>query len=434
MLIKAKKFQEVSEGAEIEIRGRVLGKRDFGKIKFFDVRDESGRIQVMVDEKTSISAESSAGPVALGDIIGIRGRVMKTHTGQKSLGATSCLIYTRCLSPLPDLREGVSNHIKYNERALDLLTSDDALARFQKINGAVSSIRSFLYGRGYQEVDTGILQRTGDSAPAGGFETHCIALKRNLFLRKSKEQRMKQLLVGGLEKIFEIGKSFRNCQITRKYHPEINGLELYHSYSDWEGMLGLTKDLLNMLNESWEVPESKPHISKRVNFYDILNGAYGLDCRSASLESIASLIPEKRRRAYSSDDYGRAFALMDLAGQAIEMRKSENLVLMGVPKQISVLSATHKEEPSLAQEFRYFVKGVSFCYGNTELTDVKEQEKRIADQAHHERKAVDFDNDPFLKMMRLGLPPTGGLGIGLDRLFMIYTGRDSVKDVIYYPL
>lgn len=418
---------------DIELRGRILGKRDFGSIVFLDLRDDTGKIQVALQKK-NLGDLSNYNP-SYGDIVKVRGDLFKTNKGTITLDAKSYEVYRKSLEAFPSKWSGIKDkRICYDNRGLEILASDETFNRFKMINEIISHIRNDLFSLGYQEVDTGILNKCDDTSPSSTFKTYCNNLDLNLILRKSKEQKMKQLVVGGFETIFEIGKSFRNEQITSKYHPEINGLELYSTYSDWNDMLNLTERLLRSLNERFGTPSSNPQKYIQINFYDLLSDTFRIDGRTASLESICSLIPERRLREYGQSDTGRAFALMDLVGEGLEKYREENIVLMGVPKQISVLSNSSDKEPTLSEEFRYFVQGISFCYGNTELTDPIEQERRLKDQAIYENKKIDLSKDPFLKLMKMGMPPLGGLGIGLDRLLAIYTESKSIKDVIYFPL
>lgn len=421
------------EGEGIELRGRIVGRRDFGGVIFLDLRDDTGITQIALQKRSL--GDLSSHNLSYGDIVSVQGNLFRTKNGTNTLDIKSYEVYSKPLSPLPDKWAGISDRRNcYDNRGLEILTSDETFNRFRKVNGIVSHIRNYFFNLDYQEVDTGILQKDEDASPSSTFTTYCNDLARNLILRKSKEQRMKQLIVGGFEKIFEIGKSFRNEQITSKYHPEINGLELYCTYSNWNDMLELTEGLLISLNERFGTTSSNPQDYFKINFYDLVSDVFRIDGRTASLETICSLIPQKRLRNYKPNDTGRAFALMDLAGEGLEKYNRENIVLMGVPKQISVLSKSSEVEPTLAEEFRYFVQGTSFCYGNTELTDPNEQENRLKEQATYENKKLELDKDPFLKLMRIGMPPLGGLGIGLDRLLSIYTESKSIKDVIYFPL
>ncbi len=425
---------DLNDGMEdVELKGRIVSKRDFGNLIFLALRDDTGSAQAWLN-KSFLGEKFDKNALKYGDFVRLEGNSFKTDSGVTTLNVVNYEVYSRALDPLPDKRKGISKRKGYIHRGLEILTNEETFDRFKKINKMTESIRSFLFQRGYQETDTGILQKEEDSSPSGTFYTYSDHLKKNLVLRKSKEQRMKQLMVGGFEKIFEIGKSFRNGQITRKYHPEINGLELYDAYSDWKDMLSLTVDLLENLNLEFGVPKSNPQEFERINFYDLIKENFGIDGRFASLDEIKKMIPSKRLRNYQNNDTGRAFSLMDLVGFGLERYSNKNIILWGIPKQISVLSKSSIEEPSLAEEFRYFVKGNSFCYGNTELIDPLEQEKRLLEQSRYESKEIDLSKDPFLKLMRLGMPPMGGLGIGLDRLFSIYLEKDSVKDVIYFPL
>jgi len=420
-------------GKEVELRGRIIARRDFGKIVFLDLKDDEGKAQLMVSNDKNSKVYDLSSDLRIGNIIGVSGRTTMTKTGQKTIDVERLQVYTRCRSFLPDLRNGLNRKSCYNNRGLDILVDNSSFERFKKINRMLSTVRTFFYEEGYQEVDTGILQKTEDSAPARCFTTYCNDLKRDLVLRKSKEQRMKQLIAGGFEKIFEIGKSFRNEQITRKYHPEINGLELYCAYSNWDDMLALTNRVINSLNQRFGIPESNPQQYTEIKFYDLIKEEFKIDGRIASYKEIANLHPTKKKD-YPQNDYGRDFMLMDMVSFILDRNTSQNFVLKGIPKRVSVLSAQDQEEPSLSQEFRYFVKGLSFAYGNTELTDSIEQERRLSEQANYEGKNMDLKKDLFLKIMKLGLPPLGGLGFGLERLWMLYTESHSAKDVIYYPL
>ncbi|MEK6951828.1 MAG: amino acid--tRNA ligase-related protein, partial [Nanoarchaeota archaeon] len=244
----------------------------------------------------------------------------------------------------------------------------------------------------------------------------------------------KQLLVGGLENIFEMGKDFRNESISSEFHPEFTAIELYQNYANYIDILNLVKGMLNHLNSTIGEPSSKPTQAEEVKLYDFILENTKLDARTCDLSKIKSNISPNRLKDYGKHPEFRGLYIYDLFLSLLDNFSDRNVILHGVPKEVSVLGKSFDDEPSLVEEFRYFVKGRSFCYGVTELTDPQEQKERLEAQARYLEKSTEDNDNSFLDILNFGLPPCAGLGLGLERLLMIYTQQENIKDVIYFPL
>jgi len=409
--------------------------RGAGGIIFLNLRDDSGLTQIALKKDTLGENFKSFSSISLGDIIRARGMPFLTRTRVRTLDVSDLEIYSRCLASFPDKYHGVSKIQSYKNRPLDLLANQNSLDKFIKRNNIIREIRQFLYSRGFQEVDTGILQETTNTSMAADFVTHSNYLGRDLYLRKTPELRLKQLMVGGLGNLFELGKNFRNEGISREYHPEYTILELYQSYADYRDVLNLTINLLEHLNNAVGEPESKPAEAEHVEMYDLIKDELGIDVKTSRIAELMKQIDPEILKNYGNDEVlHKGFYVYDLFRTILKRYPKKNIILHGVPKVISVLGEPYEGEPDLTQEFRYFVRGNLICNGITELSDQQVQRDRILQQSSTLDKPLDDNDNLFLESLKFGIPPCAGIGLGIEKLLMVYCECDNIKDVIYFPL
>lgn len=436
-LIKAYELVELPLNTKASLRGRVVLRRNFGKRVFYSIKDDSGIVQASISRDSFDSEEDYKNmkkSIGLGDIVNLEGGIILSNTRTHTLNVTRGEVLTKCTNSLPDKKKGLNKEGKYTKRGLDLLTDQSALERFRRLNQLRRLIRDYLHSKGYEEVDTGILKTTSDTSMSLEFVTMGNWTSKPLYLRKSTEMRLKQLVVGGLEKIFELGKEFRNEGVSSLFLPEFTALELYGAYLNYRDILALTVGMLESLNSKLGEPSKRPTDFKEVFFYDFIEEETGVDIREAPVEVIRGLITPDILKGYPKHPAMRAFNAYDVFRSILKRYPKDNFVLHGIPLEVSPLAKAYDEEPTLVEEFRYFVHGTSFCGGMTELTDAEEQQRRIIHQAEYLGKTLDDNDSQFIELLRYGLPPCGGLGLSLERLMMLYAETENIKDVVYFPL
>ncbi len=424
-----------TEGEVHMLRGRISAKRSFGKLTFLEIHNQSGRMQIALKKDELGDNYASMKKWSVGDIIDVKGSLFITNTGVMTLGVISGDRLAKCKESLPDKHKGVNTITGRENRGLALMIDDEMLNAFQIRNTLIREMRQYLFKQGFQEVDTGLLQKVTNTSLAADFKTYSNHFERDLYLRKTPELRLKQLLVGGLENIFEFGKNFRNEGVSKSYHPEFSVIELYQNGANYSDILELTINLFGHLNDSAHRPLNDPAEARQVHLYQFIGDETGLDARRASIDSLKSHISEENYRNHGNDEeLHRAFYVYDVFRTLLKKYPEENIILHGVPKEISVLGKTFDDEPGLVEEFRYHINGNIICNGITELNDPDEQERRIRQQAKTHGKSLNDNDQQFLSLLRLGLPPCAGLGFGVDRTLMIYMGVDDIRDSIYFPL
>jgi len=423
------------EGNTYSMGGRVIAKRSFGKLIFATIKDQRGTFQMAFQQNDLGENMEKYRNMKTGDVLSVEGESFLTKGGERTLNVQKGEIIATCLDSMPDKYNGVSRKEGQINRGLDLMTNEDSMNLFIKRNNIIKEIRQFLYGRNFQELDTGILQNVTNTSPSTDFVTYSTYFGKDLFLRKTPELRLKQLLVGGLEDIFEMGKNFRNEGVSKQYHPEYTILELYKNNAKYTDVLGLTLDLIKHLSNKVYKPSTNPAEVEHVNLYDFIKREAKVDPKSASIDDLLKKISPEIRKDHGDDEkFHKGFYTYDLFRTLLKQFSNTNLVLHGVPKEISVLGKTFEDEPDLVEEFRYFVKGNLICNGITELTDYGEQKRRIEQQAKTLGKDLDVNDDQFLKLIRLGLPPCSGIGLGVEKTLMTFLETEDIRDVIYFPL
>ena len=434
------------EGKEVSIAGRMMSKRVMGKASFCHVQDLEGTIQVYV-ARDAIGEEPYAAfkKDDVGDIVGVKGTVFKTQTGETSIHASEFTLLSKSLNPLPEKFHGMTNvDLRYRQRYVDLITNPESKDTFIKRSRIISSIRKFLNGRGFMEVETPILVSNAGGAAARPFETHFNALDEDLKLRISLELYLKRLIVGGLERVFEIGRVFRNEGLDTRHNPEFTLMELYQAYTDYHGMMDLTEDLYRfvamdvlgtttIVYNGIEMDLGKPFA--RITMLDAVKQYSGVDF------SRVSTLEEARELARNHNiQYEERHKKGDILNLFFEEFVEEHLVqptfVMDHPVEISPLTKRKPDNPDYVERFEFFMNGWEMANAYSELNDPIDQRERFVAQeeqfAAGDAEANHTDED-FLHALEIGMPPTGGIGYGIDRMCMLFTDSPAIRDVLLFP-
>jgi lysyl-tRNA synthetase class 2 len=430
--VDADQVEPGGEAGELRrVAGRVMARRDMGKLVFLDLVDRSGKIQLLV-------AEDRAGPVDLdlGDIVGATGIPAKTKRGEPSLAVTELELLAKIRRPLPDTYHGVTEtETRYRQRYLDLLVSEESRADFELRARMVASIRSYLDGHGFVEVETPILQPRYGGALADPFVTHSNELDQTLYLRIATELYLKRLIVGGLERVYELGRDFRNESVSYKHAPEFTMVEWYEAYADYEDTMRRIEELVETVARETigttkvtfrghEVDLKAPW--KRVKLVEQLEER-GLWTRDEA--ELRKRLNERGVDTSANDTWSK---LVDHAlSHFVEPDLIEPTILHDYPVEVSPFARPTDDDPSIVERFEFFVGGMELGNAFTEINDPDEQAERFAEQA---ADAAGQQGDPdYVEALAYGMPPTGGLGLGIDRLAMVLTSKENIRDTILFP-
>jgi len=414
------------EARELRLAGRVLARREMGKITFLDLVDRSGRIQLLAGKVD----------VDLGDIVGVRGHPAKSRRGEPSLRVVALELLGKNRAPLPDTFHGLTDvELRYRKRYLDLLTNEETRADFLLRSRIVTSLRRHLDADGFVEVETPVLQPRYGGAFARPFVTHHNELEADYYLRIATELYLKRLIVGGLERVYELGKDFRNEGVSYKHQPEFTMLEWYEAYADYRDTMVRLERLLEAVAldvtgstrvsfRGHEVDLKAPW--RRVRFTDALAG-HGLWIRDEA--GLRAALHERGIETHADKDWAQ---LIDHAfSYFVEPALVEPTIVHDYPIEISPFARTTDGDETLTERFEYFVAGMELGNAFTEINDSEEQQQRFLHQSEQvEGEAEDPD---YVEALSYGMPPTGGLGLGIDRLTMLLTGRETIRDVILFP-
>ena len=438
-------FEEL-EGKTVRIAGRVMSKRVMGKASFCNVQDLPGNIQVYV-ARDSIGEESYADfkKYDVGDIVGIEGEVFKTKTGEISVHASQVTLLSKSLQILPEKFHGLTNtDIRYRQRYTDLIMNQDVKDTFVKRSKIISAIRRYLDGQGFLEVETPMLVSNAGGAAARPFETHYNALDEDVKLRISLELYLKRLIVGGMERVFEIGRVFRNEGLDTRHNPEFTLMELYQAYTDYYGMMDLTENMFRYVAQevcgTTVIPYAEETIDlgkpfERLTMVDAVKKYAGVD-----FDQIPDTAAAKKLADEKGVHYEERHAKGDILNLFFEEFVEEHLIqpvfIMDHPVEISPLTKRKPDKPDYVERFELFIYGREMCNAYSELNDPIDQRERFKAQeaalAEGDEEANTTDED-FMNALEIGMPPTGGIGYGIDRLVMLLTDSQAIRDVLLFP-
>ena len=433
-------------GKTVSIAGRIMAKRVMGKASFCHIQDLQGKIQAYV-ARDNVGEESYADfkKYDVGDIVGIQGEVFETKTGEKSIHASKILLLSKSLQILPEKYHGLTNtDIRYRQRYTDLIMNEEVKETFVKRSKVICSIRRFLDEQGFIEVETPMLVSNAGGAAARPFETHYNALDEDVKLRISLELYLKRLIVGGLERVYEIGRVFRNEGLDTRHNPEFTLMELYQAYTDYIGMMDLTETMFRHVakevNGSAVVPYGEVEIDlekpfARITMVEAVKQYAGVD-----FEQIADTEEAKRAADEKGIHYEERHKKGDILNLFFEEFVEEHLVqptfVMDHPVEVSPLTKRKPSNPDYVERFELFITGREMCNAYSELNDPIDQRQRFAAQeeafAAGDEEANHTDED-FLNALEIGMPPTGGIGYGIDRLVMLLTNQPAIRDVLLFP-
>ena len=434
------------------VAGRIISIRKMGKASFFNIQDSQGKIQIFIKkDDVGENMYEVFQLMDIGDFVGIVGTVFKTKVGEVSIKTVELTVLCKAIRPLPIVKEKEDEvydafsgkEQRYRNRHLDLIVNSDVKETFIKRSQIIKSIRSYLDNLGFLEVETPVLQPIYGGANARPFTTHHNALDQKFFLRIADELYLKRLIIGGIDRVYEIAKDFRNEGMDRSHNPEFTMLEFYWAYADYENNMDLVEnmirktandvdiDILHWNNE--EIDLSKKF--KRISFFDLINEALGEDVSDLDFDKLKKLCRKKDFRFESEDTYSQL--LDNIMSEYIEPKLIQPTFVVDYPTIISPLAKKHRNgNPNLVERFELFIGGAEFANAFTELNDPIDQRERFESQqklaAQGDDEAHPIDEN-FLQAVECGMPPTGGVGIGIDRLVMLLTENRSIKDVILFP-
>ncbi len=437
---------EALEGTVATVAGRIMQKRVMGKASFCNIQDLQGNIQSYV-ARDSIGEESYADfkKYDVGDIVGIKGEVFKTKTGEISIHASEVLLLSKSLQILPEKFHGLTNtDIRYRQRYTDLIMNQEVKETFIKRSKIISAIRRYLDGQGFMEVETPMLVSNAGGAAARPFETHYNALDEDVKLRISLELYLKRLIVGGLERVYEIGRVFRNEGLDTRHNPEFTLMELYQAYTDYNGMMDLTEEMFRYVAQevcgTTLIPYAEEMIDlskpfERLTMIEAVKKYTGIDFDEvADTEAAKKLADEKEIHYEARHTKGDILNLF--FEEFVEEHLIQPVFIMDHPVEISPLTKRKPDKPDYVERFELFIYGREMCNAYSELNDPIDQRERFKAQeaalAAGDEEANTTDED-FMNALEIGMPPTGGIGYGIDRLVMLLTNSPAIRDVLLFP-
>ena len=454
-----KEFKE-DEKREVVIAGRLMGKRVMGKASFAEIQDSKGRIQVYITRDDLCPGENKdlynivfKKLLDIGDIIGIKGFVFKTQMGEISIHAEELTVLSKSLKPLPVVKykDGVAYdkfddpELRYRRRYVDLVVNDGVKETFKKRATVLRTMRRFFDDAGYTEVETPILQTIAGGASARPFITHFNALNTEMYMRIATELYLKRLIVGGFEGVYEIGKNFRNEGMDRFHNPEFTCMELYVQYKDYNWMMSFTEKLIEKIctevNGKPEIQVGDNLISfkapfRRLPILDAIKEKTGFDLDGKTEEEIRNIAVNELKIEGIDNSFGKGKLIDEIFGEFCEGTFIQPTFIIDYPVEMSPLSKMHRSKPGLTERFELFANGKELANAYSELNDPIDQEERfkeqmrLADNGDDEAMVIDQD---FLRALQYGMPPTSGIGIGIDRLVMLMTGQEYIQEVLLFP-
>ncbi|MDK2800696.1 MAG: lysyl-tRNA synthetase, class [Clostridiales bacterium] len=438
-------FDEM-EGTMVSVAGRLMSKRDMGKVTFSDLQDREGRIQLYI-RLNEIGEEvyTQVKKYDIGDIVGVKGEVFKTRKGEISIKVSEIILLSKSLQPLPEKWHGLKDmDLRYRQRYVDLIVNPEVKNTFIIRSNIIKSIRKFLDDRGYIEVDTPILNTIPGGAAARPFVTHHNTLDIDMYLRIATELHLKRLIVGGLEKVYEMGRIFRNEGMSIKHNPEFTTIELYEAYTDYKGMMELTEQMIanvaqevlgttKIVYQGEEIDLTPPW--NRMTMIESIKKFANVDFENITTDEEARKVA-KELKVHVEDKHTRGEIINLIFEEYVEGHLVQPTFITDYPVEVSPLAKRKPDNPALTERFELFITRREMANAFSELNDPIDQKERFIKQVEA-REAGDEEanmmDDDFINALEYGMPPTGGLGIGIDRLVMLLTDSYSIRDVLLFP-
>ncbi len=437
---------EQLENQEVTVAGRIMTRRGHGKVSFMDLQDSKGRIQIFA--KQDVIGEDEYEDLSfldLGDIIGVSGKVFKTKTGEISIRAEKILLMTKSLQILPDKFHGLKDQdLRYRQRYVDLIVNPEVKDTFILRTKMIKAVREYLDNKDFLEVETPILSPIAGGANARPFATHHNALDIDMYLRIANELYLKRLIVGGFEKVYEMGRMFRNEGMSPKHNPEFTNIELYQAYVDYEEMMTLTEELFAYVAEKalgtkvinyqgTEINLTPPW--QRMDMTEAVKKYTGVDFGQIESDEEARAIA-KAKGLEVDKNKTRGHIISEMFEEFVEKHLIQPIFITGHPVEISPLAKRNPDDPRITNRFEAFINTWELANAFSELNDPIDQRERFEEQVKQKDSGDDeahpMDND-FINAIEVGLPPTGGLGIGIDRMIILYTNQPSIRDILFFP-
>jgi len=433
------RFTDDGQTQQAKCAGRIVLFRDIGKLIFITLRDRSGIIQLGLSKKLLAEQWQLVKLLELGDIVGAAGQLGKTKTGEITIWADSVVLLSKCLLPPPEKFHGLSDiDQRYRQRYVDLWANPEVMERFKIRSAIIATIREFLTSRGFLETETPMMQTIAGGAAAKPFVTHHNSLDMDLFLRISPELFLKRLLVGGMEKVFEINRNFRNEGLSRQHNPEFTMLEVYQAYADYNVMMDLTEEIIGLCVEKYcsgkqvqfgefAIDFTRPW--RRAKYAELLAEYAG--CNIDDIEAVRAKARELELNEADMDD-------AVVVNEVFEATVEDNLIaptfVIDYPAELCPLTRRKKDNPDSAERFELYIARMELANAYTELNDPAKQYENFLIQLRGQEETMATMDEDFIMSLKYGMPPAGGLGIGIDRLVMVLTGVLSIRDVVLFPL
>jgi lysyl-tRNA synthetase class 2 len=433
------RFKDDDETQQARCAGRIVLLRDIGKLIFITLRDRSGTIQVGLSKKLLAEQWELAKLIELGDTIGAAGQLGKTRTGEITVWADEVTFLSKCLLQPPEKFHGLADvDQRYRQRYVDLWANPEVMDRFKTRSAIVTTIREHLTSKGFLEVETPMMQTIAGGAAAKPFVTHHNSLDMDLFLRISPELFLKRLLVGGMERVFEINRNFRNEGLSRRHNPEFTMIEIYQAYGDYNVMMDLTEELVSLCVEKHcggdkvqfgdlEIDFTRPW--RRATYADLLKEYAGCD-----IDDMEAVRAGARKLNVDESEMDDAVVVNELFEATVEENLIAPTFVIDYPSALCPLARRKAGNPNLAARFELFIGRMELANAYTELNDPAEQHENFLHQLRGEEESLTKMDNDYITALKYGMPPAGGLGIGIDRLVMVLTGAATIRDVVLFPL
>jgi len=433
------RFTDDDETQQANCAGRIVLLRDIGKLIFMTLRDRSGTIQTGLSKKLMGQQWELAKLLEHGDTIGVSGQLGMTRTKEITVWADKVTLLSKCLLPPPEKFHGLADiDQRYRQRYVDLWANPEVMERFKTRSAIVKTIREHLASKGFLEVETPMMQAIAGGAAAKPFVTHHNSLDMDLYLRISPELFLKRLLVGGLERVFEINRNFRNEGLSRRHNPEFTMIEIYQAYADYNIMMDLTEELVSLCVEKhcggskvqfgeFEIDFTRPW--RRAKYADLLKEHAGCD-----IDDLDAVREKARKLDVDESEIDDAVAVNEVFEATVEKNLIAPTFVIDYPAALCPLARRKKDNPKLAARFELFIARMELANAYTELNDPAEQHRNFLTQLRGEEESLTKMDSDYITALKYGMPPAGGLGIGIDRLIMVLTGAATIRDVVLFPL